>query len=91
MTAAIALMIRSPVAADPRMGVDNRSAAVEDTPMSNRKSTGPKQSKPRTGTTILLDPQDRAAIEAIRKSGWAKTTAGAVRFALKLAADKVAA
>lgn len=59
--------------------------------MSNRKSTAARQPKPRTGTTILLDPQDRAAIEAIKKSGWAKTTAGAVRFALKLAADKVAA
>ena len=56
--------------------------------MSNRKSTAVKA---KHGTTILLDPQDRAAIEAIRKSGWAKTTAGAVRFALKLAADKVAA
>ena len=54
----------------------------------NSKKSIPQ--KPKNGTTIVLDAQDRAAIETIRKSGWAKTTAGAVRFAIKLAADKVA-
>lgn len=56
--------------------------------MKNRSTRGTSQLRQ---TSLRMDNQDRAAVKAIVDSGWAKNTAGAIRFALKLAADKVAA
>lgn len=42
-------------------------------------------------TTLWLTEQDRKNAALIRESGWASTTTGAIRFALKFTADKVAA
>lgn len=42
-------------------------------------------------TSLRLDNRDRAAVKAIVDAGWAKNTADAIRYALKVAADRVAA
>lgn len=42
-------------------------------------------------TTLWLTEQDRKHAAAIRSSGWASTTTGAIRFALKFTSEKVAA
>lgn len=58
--------------------------------MDKRRTSGIAKNALRQ-TSLRLDNKDRAAVKAIVDAGWAKNTAGAVRFALKLAADKVAA
>lgn len=61
----------------------------------NGSSTRSKRQKARVSgegkTTLRLTDQDRAHAESIRRSGWASNTTGAIRFALKFTAEKVAA
>ena len=58
--------------------------------MDKRHARGTSQASLRQ-TSLRLDNKDRAAVKVIVDAGWAKNTADAIRFALKLAADKVAA
>ena len=58
--------------------------------MDKRHASGTTKTSLRQ-TSLRLDNKDRAAVKVIVDAGWAKNTADAIRFALKLAADKVAA
>lgn len=40
-------------------------------------------------TTVLLTPRDREAAARVVEAGWATTTSGAIRYALKLASEQL--
>lgn len=48
-----------------------------------------KPIRPTSSTTVLLTERDREAASKVVEAGWATTTSGAIRYALKFVSEHI--